>query len=216
MSPLIIIARSDSEVCSVSRSGIGMVQAVVKQTRWKIGNMIKVGFIEKAKCILLRSDAKKGGFKLAYANTRTNTGGRIFCQAFIRNYLQTIVELPVSNIIPVFPKGTEWTLALFLDNNLEWDREEFSKAGSNKIPKDVVGVYELLGNGDAVLRVGEGKIRDRINMHLKDQRFAPPEVKAFRYLVLDDSEDGKIMEQVLISEFEAETGVLPRFQEIRS
>ena len=137
------------------------------------------------------------------------------CRSFITNYLQTIVELPKKNIVPVFLKNTDWTMGLMLEA-IEWEKADFSKTGVNTVSRDVVGVYELLGKGDAVLRVGEGKIKDRINAHLQDKRFAPPTVKAFRYVVLDSTDDSKILEQIRIEEYERETGILPRFQEIRA
>lgn len=214
MSPLIIKHGPQME-CSVSRAGIGMVQAVVEKAGWSIGDQIEVGFIEKATCMLLRSLREGEGFKLAYANQRKKTGGRVFCVAFIRNYLNTIVRLPIKGITPVFPKGSEWDIALLL-KALDWTKAEFSKNGSTSIPKDATGVYELVGNNDAVLRIGEGKIRDRINAHLKDKRFTPPTAKNFRFLPLDDPTDGQILERILIEQYETETGVLPRFQEIRA
>ena len=127
------------------------------------------------------------------------TGGRINCKAFTRNFLITLVELPIKNIVPVFLKNSHWNVALPLEP-IQWEKQEFSKSGVNQIPKDAVGVYELLGNGDAVLRVGEGKIKERMNSHLIDKRFAPPTVKAFRYVVLDEVEDGKILEDLRIEE----------------
>jgi hypothetical protein len=192
-----------------------MVQAVVDETGWKIGDKIEIGFIEKARCILLRSVKDGEGFRLAYSDARKKTGGRVNCKAFSRNYLQTLVELPLRNVVPVFPKNSDWTMVLVLEP-ISWQREEFSKAGANKIPKDTIGIYELLGSGDAVLRVGEGKIKERISAHLNDKRFSPPTVKAFRYLDLGDPDDGKILEKVRIEEYERTTGVLPRFQEIRA
>ncbi len=137
----------------MSRNGIGMTTGVREEAGWRIGDTMEVGFIPKARCILLRSVA---------------------------------------------------------------DKEEFSKAGVNKIEKGAVGVYELLGTGDAVLRVGEGKIKDRMNAHLNDERFSPPTVKAFHHIDLEDPADGKILERIQIERFFAETGVLPRSQEIRA
>jgi hypothetical protein len=215
VSPLIVQNRTNLPVCSVSRAGIGMVQAVVEQASWNIDDRIEVGFIEKAKCILLRKTHGNDGFKLAYSNANKKTGGRIGCNAWVRNYLQTVVELPKKNLIPVFTKGADWTIALLLED-FDWIQEEFSKLGVNTVPKDTAGIYELLGKGDAVLRVGEGIIKDRINAHLKDSRFAPPTVKSFRYIALSDPIDGKILERVLIAKYENEVGVLPRFQEIRA
>jgi hypothetical protein len=213
--PIIVKHKANSEVCSVARAGIGMVQAVVERAKWTIGERIQVGFIENSKCLLLRSVTGQDGFKLAYANTRKKTGGRIFCNAFIRNYLATIIELPKKSIQPLFLRGSEWGVALLLEP-LNWKHEEFSKSGSNAVAKDAIGVYELLGKADVVLRIGEGKIRDRINSHLQDSRFAPPNVKSFRYFELSDPVDAQLMEKVLIEEHESSVGVLPRFQEIRA
>lgn len=86
----------------------------------------------------------------------------------------------------------------------------------NKIPKNDVGIYELLGRGDAVLRIGEGKLYERLNTHLKDKRFAPPAVKGVRYVALNETVDGQLFEKIRITQFENMAGVLPRFQEIRA
>ncbi len=101
--------------------------------------------------------------------------------------------MPKKNVVPLFLKKSDWTIALVLES-IAWEKEEFSKSGTSKVPKGKVGVYELLGNGDAVLRVGEGIVKDRVNAHLSDNRFAPPTVKAFRYLVAENSEDSKLLE----------------------
>ncbi len=146
---------------------------------------------------------------------KVSSGGRIFCNAFIRNYLATIITLPKRSIPPLFLKGSEWGVALVLEP-IDWKHEEFSKSGSNAVAKDALGVYELLGNADVVLRIGEGKIRHRINAHLQDSRFAPPTVKSFRYLELKDAIDSQLTEKILIEEHENSVGVLPRFQEIRA
>ncbi|MCG3138136.1 MAG: hypothetical protein HJJLKODD_01996 [Phycisphaerae bacterium] len=213
--PMIVKHRSNLEVCSVSRAGIGMVQAIVEKLRWKIGDRVQVGFIGSAKCLLLRPAPTDDGFRLAYANTRKKTGGRIFCNAFVRNYLATIIELPKRNILPILLSSSEWSVALLLEP-MKWQSEEFSKNGANAVGKDAIGVYELLGNQDLVVRIGEGKIRDRIAAHLMDERFRPPAVKSFRHLALDDPADSPLMEKILLRQYEAEIGVLPRFQEIRS
>ncbi len=86
----------------------------------------------------------------------------------------------------------------------------------NNVPNDTIGVYELLGTRDAVLRIGEGKIKERMNNHLKDPRFSPPTIKNFRYLVLNDPTDGKILEKIQIEGYLNEAGILPRFQEIKA
>jgi len=215
MSPIIIKPKTVAQVCSVSRTAIGMVTAVVDQTGWAIGDRIQIGFIESVRCILLKRIESDDGFRLSYSNARKQTGGRVECRSFMTNYLQTIVELPKKNIVPVFLKNTDWTMALMLEE-IEWEKTDFSKTGVNTVSRDLLGVYELLGKGDAVLRIGEGKIKDRINAHLADKRFAPPTVKSFRYVGVNSTDDTKILEQIRIEEFERETGILPRFQEIRA
>lgn len=215
MSPIIIKPRKLHKVCSVSRTTIGMVEAIVQQAKWTVNDRIQVGFIECVRCILLRRIKGEEGFKLAYANTRSQTGGKVECRAFITNYLQAVIELPKKNIAPVFLKNTDWTMALMLEP-IKWERAEFSKTGVNTVPRDAIGVYELLGTGDVLLRVGEGKIKDRTNAHLADKRFTPSKVRAFRYVILDSTEDSRILEQIRIVEYEDETGILPMFQEIRA
>jgi len=179
-----------------------------------------VGFIPKVQCFLLRSvadkkDSENEGFKLTYSNKTNKSGGRVACVSVLRSYLQTLVELPKKNLVLIFLTSSEWQVGLLLES-LDWTKEEFSKAGVNKVAKGAVGVYGLLGTGDAVLRVGEGKIKGRMNAHLNDKRFSPPTVKAFHYIDLQDTADGKILEKIRIEQYSVETGVLPRFQEIRS
>lgn len=193
-----------------------MGHGVVQQARWKVNDRIEVGWVQKATCIVLRQANGGGeGFLLGYSDARHKTGGKIQCKAFIQNYLQTLIDLPKHGLEPVFFKDGKWSVALLLET-LGWVSHAFSKTDANRIPPTAVGVYELLGKGDAVLRIGEGKIRERIDAHLKDIRFAPPTVKSIRYLDLDSSEDSQLIEKMLIAKYEAETGILPRFQEIRA
>ena len=213
--PMVIKNKSSVDVCSITRGGIGMMNGVVEKAGWKIGNMIQVGFIENAACLLLRRSDEKDGFKLAYANKTKKSGGKVYCVAFIQNYLQTIFEIPKKGINPVHLSATDWDIALILDEP-EWSVMDFTKSDVNKIPKDHVGIYELIGRGGAVLRIGEGRIYDRLNTHLKDKRFAPPVIKGFRYVSLNEVVDGQLFEKVRIQQFETEAGVLPRFQEIRA
>ena len=212
---IIVRHKADLEVCTVSRDGVGMVRAVVERLRWNIGERVTVGFIEHANCMLFRSTSGDDGFRLAYSNTRKKTGGRVYCNSFIRNYIATLVTLPKKNLAPVFLQGADWQLALLLDP-ISWISEEFSKNGVNGVGKDAIGIYQLLGKGEVVLRIGEGRIRVRINSHLLDQRFAPPMVKTFRYFVLADSTDAQLMEKILIEEHLNNIGVLPRFQKIKA
>ena len=121
----------------MSRNGIGMTTGVVEEAGCRIGDTMEVGFIPKAKCILLRSvsdkeDSENDGFKLAYANKPKKSGGRVYCISFIRSYLQTLVELPKRNLVPIFLPNSDWSAALMLES-IDWTKEEFSKVGVNKI-----------------------------------------------------------------------------------
>ena len=212
---MIIKNKASVDVCSVTNAGIGMMSGVVKNAGWKIGDIIQVGFIENAACMIFGKHAGNTGFKLAYANKQKKTGGKIYCVSFIQNYLQTLFEIPKKNISPVNLSNTGWDMGLILDEP-EWSVDGFTKSDVNKINKNEVGVYELLGKGDAVLRIGEGKIYERLNTHLKNKRFAPPAIKAFRYVALNEPADGQLFEKIRITQFENMAGVLPRFQEIRA
>ena len=213
--PMIVENKANVDVCSVTKGGIGMMSGVVKRAGWKIGDMMQVGFIENACCLLLRKKNVENGFKLAYANKKQKSGGKVYCVAFIQGYLQTVLEIPKRNIKPIYlNSNSSWDMALILDDP-EWEISEFTKAAVNKIDKKHVGVYELLGRGDAILRIGEGQLYQRLNAHLKDPRFSPT-TKKIRYVVLRESNDGQLFEKIRIKQFEAETGVLPRFQEIRA
>ena len=213
--PMTIKNKSRVDVCSITKSGIGMTTGVAKENGWKAGNMIQVGFIENAACMIFRKHDEETGFKLAYANNRKKTGGKIYCVAFIQNYLQTLFEIPKKNVQPIHLSNTDWDMAISLDEP-GWETLEFTKNSVNKINKADVGVYELIGKSNAVLRIGEGKLYDRLNTHLKDKRFAPPAIKAFRYVALNEPADGQLFEKIRITQFENTAGVLPRFQEIRA
>ena len=216
MCPIKVSARSKQKTCSVGRAGIGFPQAIVEKTGWLVGDKIEVAFIPDVKCILLSNATEsEDAFTLGYANARSKTGGRISCQAFVRNYLQALVALPRRNIVPVLLERSDWRVALLLEQ-INWQTGEFSKAGWENAPRDAIGVYELLGKGGAVLRIGEGRIRDRIKAHLDDPARFLPTVKMFRFVTLTDKTDTELLEKILIAQYEAETGVLPPFNDIRA
>ena len=79
-----------------------------------------------------------------------------------------------------------------------------------------LGVYQLLGRQSTVLRVGEGKIKERINAHLADHLRFMPSVKAFRYARLTVKEDAELLERILIAQYEGDTGAIPPLNEIRA
>ena len=207
----------------LSRSGIGIPEAVVKESGLKVDDKIGIAFIPLVKCILLSkinepSNVKENNdaFKLTYTNTRKKMGGKVHHTSFCKNYLQALVSLPKRNIPPVVLEKSEYRLALLLEP-IEWIKRQFIKDGLKEVSKDAIGVYELLGGAsDTVLRIGEGRIMDRIGEHLNDPLRFKPKVKNFRYVELDDKEDCQLMEKLLIDKFERENGVLPLFNEIRA
>jgi hypothetical protein len=215
--PIIISARARQKGCSVSRAGIGAPQPVVEQAGWKQGqHKVEIGFIPDVKCILLSGPSEsEEGFLVAYANSRSKTGARIACQAFARVYLQAITVLPKRNLTAIVLREEKWRLALFLEN-IPWQTEEFTKKGAESVDNDILGVYQLLGRQGVVLRVGEGKIRERLASHLSDHMRFMPVVKSFRYARLNMKEDAELLEKILIANYEGETGVLPPLNEIRA
>jgi hypothetical protein len=215
--PIIISAISRQKACSVSRAGIGAPQSVAEQAGWKQGqDKVEIGYIPDVKCVLVSKSSKSDdGFLVGYANTRSKTGARIACQSFCREYLQAVTILPKRHLMPVIFSDDKWRVPLFLEE-LPWLTEEFSKKGCEGIKNDAVGVYELLGRQNAILRVGEGKLRERLDAHLRDRLRFLPTTKAFRYFSVASKEDAELLERILIAQHEAKMGVLPPLNEIRS
>lgn len=215
--PILISAKSRQKACTVSRAAIGAPQSVVEQAGWHQGeDKVDVGYIPDVKIILISkpSDSEEA-FRVTYANTRSKTGGRIACQSFCRGYLQAVVVLPKRNLIPIFFSDDKWRIALSLED-LPWQTEEFTKKGAETVNNEILGVYQLLGRQSTVLRVGEGKIKERVNAHLTDHIRFMPSVKAFRYVPLTMKEDAELLEKILIAQYEGETGAILPLNEIRS
>lgn len=215
--PIIISAKSRQKSCSVSRAGIGIPQTIVQQMGWAQGkDKVEIGFIPDAKCVLISKPSKSpDAFLVAYANTRSRTGARIACQSFCRNYLSALTVLPNRRLTPVLFSDEKYRVALILEE-LPWQTEEFSKKGVGNVSNDVLGVYQLLGRQNAILRIGEGKVRERVNAHLLDHVRFLSVVKNFRYFQIILKEDAELLERILIAKYEAETGVLPPLNDIRS
>jgi hypothetical protein len=214
--PVVISAKSMRKACSVSRAGVGAPQSIVEQAGWKQGqDKVEIGFISDATCVLISKPSQSDdAFLVSFANKRTQTGARIACEAFARNYLQALTVLP-KRIAPIVFSDGNWRVALFLEDLL-WQTDEFAKKGVENVSGDAIGVYQLLGRGGAVLRVGEGKIRERMNAHLGDHLRLMPSVKMFRYITVKMKEDAELLEKILIAKYEADAGVLPALNEIRS
>ena len=217
MTPVKISAVIRYRTCSVTRAGIGIPQAILKRAGWVQGrDRIRVGFIEIANCTLLGGPTRdEDAFLLSYANCKQKSGGKIACLSFIRNRLQAVVRLPQMRIRPIFIDHPVWKIAL-LPGEVEWNISEYSQAGCSMVPREAIGVYELLEKNRNILRIGEGAIAIRINAHLRDGFPSTEPIRQFRYLVLPEKEDCEIMEKVLIAKYELETGSKPSLNEIRS
>lgn len=214
--PIIISANLIKNTCSISNQGVGIAQSVIDQAKWKIGDKVEAGFIPETKCMLLSHITKSdNAFMLCHANAKKKKGGRIYCQAFIRNYLQAITILPKYKVAPLFIDDNRWRIALLLDE-LEWRIHDFTRAEVENIDDVTYGVYELLGKENSILRVGEGKVKDRIKDHLKDTTRFSPIVKKFRFVALSSKEDVCLMEKVLITKYQNETGTLPPLNYIKA
>jgi hypothetical protein len=108
---------------------------------------------------------------------------------------------------------------LLEETNWEFE-EEFSKAGlermKQRVNKEAVSCYVLLGTRDKILRYGHGQLVNRLETHLSDTARFMPLTKKFRAIVFDCKEDAEIFEKVLIAQYELETGMIPPLNEIRS
>ena len=217
MSPIKISSASRQKTCSVTRAGIGIPQSIINRTGWQQGrDRVEVGFIAETVCILLSKPSQSlDSFLVSYANSRKSTGGRIACQAFIRYYLQTLIVLPQRNVTPIFIEHALWRIA-FLLGDVQWSMAEFSQAGLGKVKRGTPGVYQLLGKNNVVLRIGEGKITERISTHLKDSVRFGQVVLSFGYIELSTKEDCEVMEKILLARYEAEQGGVPPLNEIRA
>ena len=215
--PILISAKARQKACSVARAGIGVPQGVIEQAGWHQGkDKVEIGYIPDVKCILISKPLdSEDAFLITYANTRSKTGGRISCGAFCRGYLQAVVVLPKRNLIPTIFGDDKWRVAILLED-LPWQTEEFTKKGVENVTNNILGIYQLLGRQSTILRVGEGKIKERLNAHLADHLRFTPSVKAFRYARLTAKEDAELLERILIAEYEGETGAIPPLNEIRA
>ncbi len=126
-----------------------------------------------------------------------------------------MVRLPQMHIRPILIDHPVWKIALLLGET-EWNILEYSQAGCSMVPREAIGVYELLEKTENVLRIGEGAIATRINAHLRDGFPSAEPIRQFRYLVLAEKEDCEIMEKILLARYELETGAMPPLNEIRS
>ena len=218
--PIIAINGSNDRRVSIGEKNIGLTQAVIDRAGWKRDARIKVGVIKQANCVLLGTTTTHG-YKLRFANTRTATGGKVECRKFIRAELASLVDnsLPIRNIAPIFPIGTDWDVAILLKPySVPWKYESFSQTKLPHVDVDAVGVYLLTGRPNGVtLRIGQGQIRARIKEHMNNPRIngqsdQGPKLKVvgFCYLILDaNPEDREIMERVLIAKHIDEHGKRP-------
>jgi hypothetical protein len=223
MSLIIVSSKAGHNSCSITRSGVVVSQSIVEKLSWTPNNSenrVEIGFLTECNWLLVgKPSDNPEGFLLSLSKVRIKEGRKvgatISCIAFVKNYLQAIIPIPKKGIIPIMFKDKRWSFAIPIEN-FSWQEEEFSKAGVNKISSKLIGVYQLLGNEDSVLRVGEGKISDRLNAHLSDPMRFLPRVKKIRYFQTSTKEDAELAEKILIAKYENETGVLPPLNEVRA
>lgn len=217
MSPVELLPMGKISNCGVNQDGtISLPQHVIEALGWRIGDEIAASYIPSPVTLLLRV-ARDGrpGYKLSYLSRsgRVRRGGKLNCRAFTTHILRPRVPLPQRDIPPALLHSGDYELALLFEA-VPWKTVECSMAGCQQLPADNIGIYQLLGGDQAVLKIGEGVLQNRLREHLRDERLVR-QARTLQYLVLP-KEDSVVLEKVLLALYEAEHQALPPFNAIRA
>lgn len=195
----------------------------MKRLKWSPGDRVFLEYKESEPTTLevYLANHEKNGFRMSLghrtgndANGPVGKGGKITCYQFTRNTLAKRVSLPLHNLYPIFVENGGLHLAIILEQ-ISWIEMEFSKAEAQKVPTDIVGVYQILSGDGKVIKIGEGVVRKRTEDHLKDEALAKAG-RSFRYFRQVDKDESARMERILLAEHEQIWGCLPQFNMRRS
>jgi hypothetical protein len=181
-----------------------------------MGQRIRVDYIRKPLWLLFSLDeAGRLGFALHYLNRNGTggSGGKMRCVRLAKTVLRPHVALPLYGLPPVFPNHMVADLVLMLEEP-DWIPFEFTMAGCQALPADVLGVYEISSHND-ILRIGEGVVQSRIREHLKNDHLVRA-ARTARYMVAADKEESILIERVLLSLYEERNGALPQFNRVKA
>lgn len=173
--------------------------------------------------LFLSADNSHAGYGYALSSlnktssNKSTSGAKTSCALLTRTVIAPRVELPRTDIEPIFMPRSIADLVIMLTEPI-WQVVDFNMAGCNSIGADATvstGVYELLGTDGVTLRVGEGNIQSRIREHLRDDKLVKS-VRRVRYFSVTAKKDAETIEQVLLARFETRFGSLPVFNSIRA
>ena len=217
MSPIEFFPVGKSETCSIAKDGtVSFPQRILDAIGWRAGDEIATSYIPIPLTLLLRvTNDGRPGFKLSYLARTGNkkTGGKLNLSAFVNNIMRHQVILPRTGIKPAYLASGAYQLALVLEE-IHWQDAEFNVSGIQLVPEDMMGVYEILGTDQVVLRIGEGFLQSRLREHLKDDRLRQVG-RRVRYLAVN-KDDAVILEKVLLALHELDHSSLPPFNLMRS
>jgi hypothetical protein len=217
MAPIELYPKGKTQLCSISADGmISLPQRVLEQLDWSAGVELALSYIPQPLIVLLgRTPPHRPGFRLSYLSRSGNQprGGKLTCRAFARQVLQTRIALPQNRLLPVYVHQPPYELALPLEEPA-WQRVPFTASGLHTIPTGMSGVYEVLGGDERVLRIGQGLVADRLQVHLKDSRLSRLG-QSVRYVLLDKP-DAWLVEKVRLALHEETHGQLPPLNAIRA
>jgi hypothetical protein len=217
MAPVDLYPKGKTQACSITAEGLlSLPQRVLERLGWAAGLELAIRYVPEPLVLLLwPSPSDRPGFKLSYLSRSAGQprGGKLTCRAFTRQVLQTRILLPKMDLQPVYLHHPPYELALPLEEPA-WQSAALTVSGLQAIPSEGIGVYEVLGVNDRVLRIGQGLLGDRLPTHLKDEPLAQSGQQV-RYVLLDKP-DAVIMEKVRLAQYEEMHGKLPPFNAIHA
>lgn len=210
-----IVPGKNQFACSISDDGtINLPHGVLATLGWKHRDRIAWHWLESPLLLLFQaSQSRENSFQLNYLNKKGTsvTGGKLGSLPFTRDVLRKRVVLPKSGIIPIYP-DKRFPLALLLEEPA-WIDGDYTKQGILSVTHKKLGAYQLLDADMVIVKIGEGKVIERLDEHLRTNRY--PKVVTFQYVELETKEESTLLEDILLTRFRQEHGKLPEYNQIK-
>lgn len=196
--------------CEILPDGeIHLPQNVLDRVGWKHGMYIIPGCLTDGDLLVLllrEAKADEQGFKLSplYRNGSIYRGGKLRCRRLTHQILRRHLELPLRNIIPIYPEKDRYPLAFMLKLP-EWQEVDFSVAGAENLSSRWAGAYRLLMGDRKIYRYGQGICQSRLKEHLKDSTHAR-QVKQFSFFPISEKVDMAYIEHLLLVQYKQING----------
>lgn len=217
MTPVDLFPIGRSVRCTFAADGtLSLPQPVLERLGWTAGMRIAVRYLRQPLTLLLwAAPEERAAFTLSYLSRRGDSrrGGKLVCRGFANQIARARVQLPLRELAPAYLNGTPYQLALLLEEPA-WALAPFSAAGVAALSPGDVGVYQLLGAADAVVRIGEGSVAERLRQHLRVEELVRA-TRAVRW-VEQEKADAVVLERVLLALHRERCGALPRFNAVEA